>query len=189
MLTPVLVLSLAFFFCDAAQGRVGFPLRRFPSEDKLQIRKRSSVDESACLEAHNAKRDLHSASPLTWDGNLASKAQAWANHLASIGSMQHDPNADEGENLFVSYSSEPHWSSCQDAVEEWYAEIKDYDFNDPRFSSKTGHFTQVVWKATTKLGVAKATAHHGGFYVTYIVARYSPPGNYQGQFAENVLEN
>ena len=24
-----------------------------------------------------------------------------------------------------------------------YAEIKDYDFNDPRFSSKTGHFTQV----------------------------------------------
>ena len=24
-----------------------------------------------------------------------------------------------------------------------YAEIKDYDFNDPQFSPKTGHFTQV----------------------------------------------
>lgn len=189
MSTPVLVLSFAFFFCDAAPGRVGFPLRRFPSEDKLQIRKRSSVEASACLEAHNAKRALHSASPLTWDDDLASKAQAWADHLASSGSMQHDPNADEGENLFVSYSSEPHWSSCQDAVEAWYAEIKDYDFNHPRFSRKTGHFTQVVWKATTKLGVAKATAQQRGFYVTYIVARYSPRGNYLGQFAENVSEN
>lgn len=189
MLISVLVLSLVFNLCDAAPRRVGFPLNRFPGAHKLQIKKRGSVDSSACLDAHNTKRALHSASPLTWDDELARKAQRWANHLASIGSLKHDPNAKAGENLYFSYSSVPQETSCQDAVNAWYAEIKDYDFNNPHFSHKTGHFTQVVWQATTKLGVAKATTVRGRGYVTYIVARYAPPGNYLGQFAENVSKN
>ena len=47
-----------------------------------------------------------------------------------------------------------------------------------------GHFTQVVWKSSTKMGVGKARSQ-GGW--TYVVANYSPPGNYQGQFTANVL--
>ncbi|GGL05107.1 CAP domain-containing protein [Nocardia jinanensis] len=31
-----------------------------------------------------------------------------------------------------------------------------YDYADPVFSTTTGHITQVVWKATTKVGVAMA---------------------------------
>lgn len=77
------------------------------------------MDSSACLDAHNTKRALHSASPLTWDDDLARKAQHWANHLASIGSLQHDPNANAGENLYFSYSSAPQETSCQDAVDAW----------------------------------------------------------------------
>ena len=47
-----------------------------------------------------------------------------------------------------------------------------------------GHFTQVVWKDSKKLGVGIAVSSSGGVYV---VARYSPPGNVMNQFAENVL--
>ena len=47
-----------------------------------------------------------------------------------------------------------------------------------------GHFTQVVWKSSKELGVGKATSRSGRIYV---VANYYPPGNYQGQFAQNVL--
>ena len=77
------------------------------------------VDQSACLDAHNTKRALHGASPLTWDAGLAQDAQIWANHLADIGQMQHEPGIDEGENLFVSYNSQDVTASCDDAVAAW----------------------------------------------------------------------
>jgi len=64
----------------------------------------------------------------------------------------------------------------------WYNEIKDYDFSNPKFTPGTGNFTQVVWAGSTEIGVGKAT--NGG--QTFVVANYYPPGNYQGQFKENV---
>jgi hypothetical protein len=42
-----------------------------------------------------------------------------------------------------------------------------------------GHYTQVVWPATTKLGMATVRNPRG----TYIVARYEPAGNVLGQSA------
>ena len=50
----------------------------------------------------------------------------------------------------------------------------------------TGHFTQVVWKGSTELGIGKATGKKNGMYCTYIVGRYRPPGNFQGRFQQNV---
>ena len=46
-----------------------------------------------------------------------------------------------------------------------------------------GHFTQIVWKSSEEIGVAKAKSPTGKIYV---VANYSPAGNIIGQFAENV---
>ena len=54
----------------------------------------------------------------------------------------------------------------------------------------TGHFTQVVWKGSKRLGVGKAKGkwtYQGTTYdCEYIVARYSPGGNVAGAFPENV---
>ena len=46
---------------------------------------------------------------------------------------------------------------CQAATDLWYNEINSYDFGSPGYSESTGHFTQVVWKASTKLGIGKAS--------------------------------
>ncbi|KAF0990309.1 hypothetical protein HZS_6988 [Henneguya salminicola] len=51
------------------------------------------------------------------------------------------------------------------------------------FSVKTGHFTQVVWNDSKKFGIAHYPSKDGS---EYIVARYYPPGNFQGKFKENV---
>jgi Cysteine-rich secretory protein family len=53
-----------------------------------------------------------------------------------------------------------------------------------KIMENVGHFTQVVWKSSKELGVGKAKSRSGRIYV---VANYYPPGNYQGQFAQNVL--
>ena len=67
------------------------------------------------------------------------------------------------------------------ASEMWYNELKDpgYDFNNGGFSSGTGHFTQVVWKDCDYVGFGIS----GG----WVVGRYSPAGNMQGDYPQNVL--
>lgn len=45
---------------------------------------------------------------------------------------------------------------------------------------------QVVWKATTSVGVAQTSTGSGQSKKIYIVARYYPAGNVNGFFSENV---
>lgn len=52
--------------------------------------------------------------------------------------------------------------------------LRDNDINKKIFAGNTGHFTQIVWQATKKFGIAQAKSSTGW---TYVVARFSPPGN------------
>ena len=62
----------------------------------------------------------------------------------------------------------------------WYDEIKLYNFKKNDFSSKTGHFTQVVWKKSQALGVGIAFTKDRRS--VYVVAQYTPAGNMLGDF-------
>lgn len=68
----------------------------------------------------------------------------------------------------------------------WYAEISFYNYSNPTYNVKTGHFTQLVWKDTHRMGVGYALGREGR--KLYVCAQYGPPGNYRYHFAENVLE-
>ncbi|NJL38997.1 MAG: SCP-like extracellular [Leptolyngbyaceae cyanobacterium RM2_2_4] len=134
------------------------------------------------LEAHNKYRAEVNVAPLTWSNTLASNAQEWANHLASLGgnTLQHSSNTGEGENLWLGTSGA---FSYTQMVDMWGTE-KQYFINGtfPDVSSTgnwfdVGHYTQIVWGNTTEVGCAIATS--GGNDI--LVCRYSPPGNYSGQ--------
>ena len=58
------------------------------------------------------------------------------------------------------------------ATNAWYDEAPQYDYSQPRFSGSTGHFTQLVWKETTKVGCG---VNAGCGMKTY-VCQYSPQG-------------
>lgn len=76
----------------------------------------------------------------------------------------------------------------ENAIKMWYDEIQYYNWNNPGFSSATGHFTQVVWRASTEIGVGIAVVPDASYRIRSVVCiSYRPPGNYQGQFAQNVL--
>ena len=51
---------------------------------------------------------------------------------------------------------------------------------------RTGHFTQVVWKESTVLGIGRAEVKQHGMKCAYIVGRNKPGGNMLGSFKENV---
>ncbi|XP_041098587.1 uncharacterized protein LOC121309627 [Polyodon spathula] len=138
--------------------------------------------EKEFLAAHNDYRQQHGAPALKLSRDLSEAAQEWAEHLLKIRALKHGST---GENLYFGSSSTPKEVSGKDAVGCWYSEIKDYDFSKPGFGFNTGHFTQVVWKSSTEVGVGKATDGK----MTFVVGRYSPPGNISnpGYFQENVL--
>jgi hypothetical protein len=115
---------------------------------------------------------------------LCNYAQEWADRLARENRIYHRTGLSYGENIYVC-SNSPHCEnkdSASDAVDQWYSEARMHTYGSDFFNMSTGHFTQVVWKTTTKLGMAKA---EGNGWV-YIVANYSPQGNMQGAFRQNV---
>jgi uncharacterized protein YkwD len=139
--------------------------------------------QTDCLTAHNEYRKRHGVPPLKLDKEICKVAQNWANHLISRNVLQHSNNKDYGENLFSMTSTNPNFSvSGRKAVEAWYNEIQCHQFGTEPTSLASGHFTQVVWKESVKLGVAFAKS--GGRVV--VVANYYPPGNFIGCYSKNV---
>ncbi|EDW97885.1 Golgi-associated plant pathogenesis-related protein 1 [Drosophila yakuba] len=131
------------------------------------------------LEEHNRLRKKHGSAPLELDDELTKGCEAYAKVLADSGKLEHSSSGGKyGENLCMR-SDKP-----LECVQNWYDEIKDYDFEKGEFGMKTGHFTALVWKNTNKMGMGQATDSKGYYWV---VARYYPPGNVVGQFKENVL--
>jgi len=68
-------------------------------------------------------------------------------------------------------------------TESWYNEYKKYDYRSRSYQPGTGHFTQVIWKGSQEVGFAQAK----GTSMNFAVAMYYPPGNYVGQFDQNVF--
>lgn len=138
------------------------------------------------LDSHNNYRHKHGVAPLKLDKRLCSYAQEWANKLALEDSFEHrTDNQEFGENLYCSWSSNPK-AKCAGSkpVDSWYSEMTKYTFGSEPTNSASGHFTQVVWKRTEKLGVAKAKSAKSGKII--VVANYEPAGNWIGQYKDNV---
>ncbi|KAL0939578.1 pathogenesis-related protein [Colletotrichum truncatum] len=136
-----------------------------------------SSDQQKALDAHNAARAEVGVPDLVWDATLASNAQEWATHLLSVGDLTHSQTNSEGENLYMQYSTD---APNVNAANAWLGEKSLYKGETISADNYMGfgHYTQAVWKSTTKVGMAFATDSKGA---TYVVARYSPPGNYLGE--------
>jgi len=144
------------------------------------------------LKMHNYHRARHCAPPLVINERLNKIAQSYAEHLAATSTFEHSGNKLEnetiGENLYmqwISFGKVP--VSGKEATKSWYDEIDLYSFKRAKYSEETGHFTQLVWKSTQKIGVGVALSPNGR--EVYIVANYYPAGNIinSGYFEKNVL--
>uniref|UniRef100_A0A669CEX2 GLI pathogenesis-related 2 n=1 Tax=Oreochromis niloticus TaxID=8128 RepID=A0A669CEX2_ORENI len=136
------------------------------------------------LDTHNAYRAQHGAPPLTFNTELNDAAQNWANQMLAKKKLGHS-DTNDGENVYYAWSSETKTLTGKEAVDSWYSEIKDYDFKKSGHQPKTGHFTQVVWKSSTELGVGIATDGN----TVFVVGQYRPAGNITnaGYYQKNVL--
>lgn len=155
-------------------------VQSFASLDLEQIRK-------DILNTHNEYRKKHQVGKLVRDSRIESIAQAYSEKLAAQGTLVHSKNKLDGqplgENLYGGYGGNGPSGSA--ASKMWYDEVKNYNYNNPRFDMNTGHFTQLVWKESEKIGCGAAC----GSSMCIITCNYFPAGNfgYEPDYARNVL--
>jgi hypothetical protein len=135
------------------------------------------------IAAHNQARSEYGVAPLVWDEGLARDAGGYAQYLARTGRFEHDPqrgrSPPEGENLFMGTRSA---YSYADMIGLLIDERR--DFRPGRFPavsrtrdwSDVGHYTQIVWPTSHRVGCATASNRDND----YLVCRYLPAGNVVG---------
>ncbi|RWR76439.1 LEAF RUST 10 DISEASE-RESISTANCE LOCUS RECEPTOR-LIKE PROTEIN KINASE-like protein 2.4 [Cinnamomum micranthum f. kanehirae] len=134
------------------------------------------------LNAHNAARNQVGVGPLVWDNTVAAYAQDYAKQRMGDCSLTHS-NGPYGENLF--WGSGAEFTATQ-AVNSWVNEKQDYDYNTNTCAAgkQCGHYTQVVWGNSTRLGCARVKCDSGAIFIT---CNYDPPGNYVGSRFSDVI--
>jgi len=90
-----------------------------------------------------------------------------------------------GQNVFEFRGSLDAGTAVERAIESWYKGLDDYNFiRGSSHGGITGRlFSQIVWKRSERLGMGVASSGNR----TIAIAFYDPPGNIQGEFANNVF--
>ncbi|XP_023572082.1 GLIPR1-like protein 1 [Octodon degus] len=144
-----------------------------------------------CVDSHNGfRRQVNPSAAdmkyMTWDDSLAQVAKAWSKHCKPehnsclrIPHKCHNNFEYIGENIW--YGGLPYFTPKY-AVADWYNESQYFDFNDLTCSGVCGHYTQVVWANTHKVGCAVATCPNlGGPTYALFVCNYGPAGNIKNE--------
>lgn len=152
-------------------------------------------DEMLC--AHNARRgtfpDPTPVPPidnLEWDQALADIAADYAAQCTWAHNVNRSDNYPGyvGENLALFSSGWPVSSLVESTLSNWVeGEMGDYDYASNTCSGECGHYTQVVWRNTERVGCAlqqcatftNLSASWNNGYM--LVCNYSPGGNFNGQ--------
>ncbi|XP_067416021.1 glioma pathogenesis-related protein 1-like [Emydura macquarii macquarii] len=147
-----------------------------------------------CVTAHNRFRSLVNPAAsnmrhMSWDPDLAKTARAWAktcqfkhNIYLKIPGKAHPIFTPVGENI---WTGSLQIFSVTAALTYWYNEFKDYTYSTNTCTYVCGHYTQVVWATSYKVGCAvhfcpTVTGFHGA-NVAHFICNYGPAGNYPGQ--------
>lgn len=137
------------------------------------------------LALHNRERERVGVPALAWDAALEGMASEWARRLCATGGLQHRQVPEDGpeENLWRGAATDAGSMPIADAVQNWAAEQRGYDARTGSCRGVCGHYTQLVWGATTHVGCGQATCPDGGMNATVWVCNYRPAGNVAGERA------
>lgn len=135
------------------------------------------------LAAHNAVRAQAGVAPLKWDEALGSAAATYVRQMAMSGRFQHSDRSQRrgtGENLWMGTRGA---FSVDAMVGGWASERRWFRPGLFPNVSRTGnwedvgHYSQIVWPTTTRVGCALASTPR----IDYLVCRYASAGNIDGR--------
>jgi uncharacterized protein YkwD len=152
----------------------------------------TAADDYVC--AHNAARAIAQPTPspslpvVSWDEDLAEIARAYAETCvyAHNADRSNDYPGYVGENIFI---RTPSPASAETVVTAWASENQFYNYasNSCQQGEVCGHYTQIVWRDSIKIGCGTAACSDisvdGNIWsdAHIVVCNYSPGGNVTGQ--------
>ncbi|NXC66274.1 GLIP1 protein, partial [Anhinga anhinga] len=145
-----------------------------------------------CVTAHNKFRSKVSPPAsnmfrMSWDAALAKSAKAWAkqckfqhNIYLKVPRKMHPTFTPVGENIWTGTAT---IFSVDAALSSWFNEVSSYNFKNNRCTGMCGHYTQVVWAESYKVGCAvhfcNTVENFPGLTKgAHFVCNYGPAGNY-----------
>jgi hypothetical protein len=162
---------------------------------------RPTTGPLACIvEQHNAVRakvmSMMPLAPVTWNADMAKYAQEWTDMTCMSPKHRSNPSLNGqrlGENLYASFGSIPDPMPGKAAVDGWAAEVACYTYGKFESGDKCdmnctsqmnsdgcGHYTQVVWRASTQIGCGVTNCGSGRNMQTAVICNYAPAGNFVG---------
>lgn len=137
------------------------------------------------LGLHNDERYALGLEPLVWDEGLALDAEAYARQMARTGVFRHSPRASRampsGENLWMGPRRLYDYAVMIGAfLDEKRLFRRGGQLPDVSVTGRwedVGHYTQMIWRGTRKVGCALAEGQNDD----YLVCRYFPAGNSFGK--------
>jgi len=205
--------SSSFDYCSISSDHTMCKYSGPSKECKAQTVKRelSDKDKQAIVDKHNelrrkvAKGLEKGGKPgpqpaasdmllMVWDDELATIAQRWADQCTfGHDSMRDTKEGYAGQNAALSSSSaemsdDALAASYADATTSWYDEVSSPGFNKDNinpfvFDSGSGHYSQVVWGSSGKVGCGSVYYKDGSGSFPYsqiIICNYFAGGNLMG---------
>ncbi|XP_038612064.1 glioma pathogenesis-related protein 1-like [Tachyglossus aculeatus] len=144
-----------------------------------------------CVQTHNKLRSevnppASNMLYMTWDPDLAKTARAWAKTCQ----FKHNVYLKEPKKIHPSFLSvgENIWTgslsafSVSSAIQSWYNEVQYYTYKTRSCTKMCGHYTQVVWATSYKVGCAvqfcpQVSGGKGLTNVAHFICNYGPSGN------------
>ncbi|KAL2537212.1 Pathogenesis-related protein 1 [Forsythia ovata] len=122
------------------------------------------------VNAHNTPRGQVGVGVVTWNTTLAAYALNYANQRKGDCSLTHSYGP-YGENLAKGSASSFTGTA---AVNMWIAEKQYYIYNSNTCATgqQCGHYTQVVWRDSVRIGCARVLCNNGWYFV---ICSYDPP--------------
>lgn len=135
------------------------------------------------LALHNRERSTAGVPALAWDSALAEAAAVYGAELARRGRLAHsaaETRPGQGENLWMGTRGA---YSLEEMVGSWAAEKSLFepgtfpDVSENGHWRDVAHYTQMIWRGTTRLGCAIRSSERADV----LVCRYAPAGNVVSQ--------
>ncbi|XP_064630941.1 GLIPR1-like protein 1 [Lineus longissimus] len=177
-------------------AKAGKAVKATPAFDAVKFKKDMRKYHTRFRKGENAA-DMKR---MKYDDSLASWAQKWTDRCEwTHGHVDGESEAMGtyvGQNMWMSTGTNPARVGKK-AVTAWFNEKKNYDLSNDKCDPGTmcGHYTQIVWSKTTKVGCGYKlcrceTGKKGDFACLkesskpyswmFVVCDYSPGGNYAG---------